>query len=447
MYRSAVYGLAPLPIQELLIDCRSAIQDVLRTSRGYAKYVAEAAWTQWATPAQLEELRHSRLARLIDASRRGSTYYRELFERLGISSAHDFDRAPLLTKAEVRRHASEILSSTYRGLRFKGSTSGTSGAPLLLTKSLEESRHEAAYYHRQLEWAGYARGDRLAWFRGDQVVPESQATPPFWRHARVARTLFLSSYHLAAHTARAYLDALRSFRPQIIQAYPSSVGFLAQYLESTGRSIGIRLKGIVTSSETLRGEVRRMIEKRFETRVFDWYGSYERVAAIGTCEHGRYHLLSDYSIPELVPCAPGVMEIVGTSYVNEVFPLLRYASGDYVVSDNSDPCCCGRHFPVVSEIIGRSDDVVQTPSGRRIGRLDHVFKGVSGILEAQIVQTVLTHVKVLLVASETVSEQDRQLIIDRLASLTGRELTIDVECVPHIQRGARGKHQLVLSTV
>jgi hypothetical protein len=29
--------------------------------------------------------------------------------------------------------------------------------------------------------------------------------------------------------------------------------------------------------------------------VFDWYGQAERVAAIGTCEHGSYHVLTDYS--------------------------------------------------------------------------------------------------------------------------------------------------------
>src|SRR5438067_9016 len=54
------------------------------------------------------------------------------------------------------------------------------------------------------------------------------------------------------------------------------------------------LRGVMTSSETLEPDVRASVEQAFGVRVFDWYGQAERVAAIGTCEHGSYHVLTDY---------------------------------------------------------------------------------------------------------------------------------------------------------
>ena len=177
--------------------------------------------------------------------------------------------------------------------------------------------------------------------------------------------LMLSSYHLSDDRAAEYIQALERFDPVVIQAYPASIAFLAKQLEKHDRRYaGSRLRGIVTSSESLRDDQRRVIEERFKVRVFDWYGSFERVAAIGTCEQGNYHLLSDYGFVELVPGADGTAEIVGTGFDNFVMPLVRYRSVDSVLpADPAYVCPCRRQFPVIEKVLGRIDDQIKT-SGR-----------------------------------------------------------------------------------
>ena len=50
---------------------------------------------------------------------------------------------------------------------------------------------------------------------------------------------------------------------------------------------------------------RTNIEGRFQCRLFDHYGSSERVAIIGTCEAGNYHVEPDYSYVEYEDCGDG----------------------------------------------------------------------------------------------------------------------------------------------
>jgi phenylacetate-coenzyme A ligase PaaK-like adenylate-forming protein len=443
MYRSPFYRSAPPLLQEVLLDARWAVLRAIRTSRPYHRYLSEVRATQWLTGDALQDLQRSRLDRLIRIAREGSPYYRELFEDLGIESAADFERIPFVTRSEARSRAAQLRNTRHRAWTVKGSTSGTSGSPLHLVKSLTEIRYETAHLQRQLEWAGYRPGDRLVWLRGDLIVDPGVRRPPFWRESRLADTLYMSSYHLSAGTVGAYLDALQAFRPAIIQAYPSSISLLANYLEAAGREYLGPLKGIVTSSETLSPDARAVIERRFGARVYDWYGSYERVAAIGTCEKGSYHLLSDYSLVELHPAEGGRMELVGTNLHNAAFPLIRYRTGDYVLVDPAQKCTCARHFPIIARILGREDDVVKTASGRRIGRLDHIFKGAHGVLEAKILQTELSRLEILVVASVEFSLSDQRLIEEKARTLTGNELEIRLDRVDHIERKARGKHQLV----
>src|SRR6266513_227738 len=188
--------------------------------------------------------------------------------------------------ADDRAAGKSLISERKQGPLFSGSTSGTTGAPLGLSQDLAAINRENAFIWRQLTWAGLHRGDRRAWMRGDMIVPATQEKPPYWRVNRAENMLMLSSYHLSESAAPSYLDSLARFDPVVIQAYPSSIGFLATWMLSAGVRYGGRsLRGIVASSETLSDIRRGEIERAFGCAVFNWYGQFERVAAIGTCEH------------------------------------------------------------------------------------------------------------------------------------------------------------------
>src|SRR5947207_1865363 len=301
MSSSFAYRHSPIWAQELLISAKSSLRSTMREGRAFGAMAAEIHKSEWWSERRLRAFQSEKLQMIAQSAVSNVPYYRNKYRPLDLDFEKlEFPEAlaklPLIGKADVRAAGKSLISERRQGPLFSGSTSGTTGAPLGLSQDLAAINRENAFIWRQLTWAGLRRGDRRAWMRGDMIVPATQEKPPYWRVNRAENMLMLSSYHLSESAAPSYLDSLARFDPVVIQAYPSSIGFLATWMLSTGSCYrGISLRGIVTSSETLSEVRRREIESAIGCRVFDWYDQFERVATIGTCEQGCHHRLSDYS--------------------------------------------------------------------------------------------------------------------------------------------------------
>ena len=424
----------------------------MREGRQFKSFLKEIEQTEYLTAADLATLRDAMLGKVLSHAVQHVPFYRNLDLAGMLADSRPTDALsafPIIDKAIVREQGSRFMADNARHPLFKGSTSGTTGTPLVLYQDLAAINRENAFIWRQLKWAGMKPGARRAWIRGDLIVPVTVCSPPFWRMNHAENMLMFSSYHLSDNNAAAYVAALEKFDPVLIQAYPSSVAFLARWLDANGREYsGAALKGIVTSSETLDAEQKTLIEQRFGCRVFDWYGQFERVAAIGTCEHGRQHIISDYSFVELLPAEDGLYEIVGTGFNNFAMPLIRYRTGDFVRLEATDSQCeCGRHFPLVASIQGRADDVVKLPDGRHVGRLDHIFKGVDGILEAQIRQDQIDRIDIFVVPSAGYSTAVEIRLRTNASERLGGGVSIHVQAVNAIPRTRNGKLRGVICNV
>jgi len=321
-----------------------------------------------------------------------------------------------------------------------GTTSGTSGTPLKIKQSLESVQLEEAFSYRQRKWTGYSLFDRVAWIRGDKIVPVSQSTPPYWCRDYFMNKLLMSSYHISGSSAPIYVKQLEKFDPVLIEAYPSSIITLAKWIKNSGYVYkGQSLKAVMTSSEVFLDEDKILVAEAFNCKVYDWYGQAEHVAAIGTCEYGNKHLLLDYSFVEIHGYVK--QEIIGTSYNNIAMPLMRYKTGDFF-EPSDDTCLCGRVFPVVKKIYGRSEKGFLLSNGRKIVFLDHAFKNVSNLLEAQIVQKSADKFVVNLVVNDDFDDNYQKIIFQDLVDRMGN-VHISFCKVDHIERGKNGKFEFM----
>jgi len=373
--------------------------------------------------------------------------------RLGVSVPPDATRlqtvppgAPLLTKTELRQHPERHVRPRRFGSLIRNTirTSGTSGSPLTLVQSLGTVIREEGFVYRQLRWIGWQPGQRRAWIRGDIVCDDQPANGRYWCRDWVGNMLMMSSYHLSNATIGAYVAALEEFDPVVIHAYPSSIAALANWLNAAGRTYrGQRLRGVMTSSETLEPEVRAAVTRAFGVTVFDWYGQAERVSAIGTCEQGRYHLLTDYAGVELLPREDGRSEVVGTSLNNTAMPLARYRTGDTVVQGSIDACPCGRVFPTVEAIIGRQERIITLPDGRMVARLDRIFQGHDRqLVEGQVLYHGDARFTLRIVTADGFSAQDEAALVDKfLLRVPGVQVAVQrMEAIP---RGPNGKFEFI----
>ena len=90
--------------------------------------------------------------------------------------------------------------------------------------------------------------------------------------------------------------------------------------------------------------------------------------------------------------------------------------------------------------------MIVTPEGRKIGRMDPAFKGMSGIKQAQIVQTSIDSIEVLVVLSE-VADLDRlePELIKNIRQRTSSVMNVSVRAVESIPVGKSGKFKSVVS--
>lgn len=453
MYTSALYLNSPVWLQELILSTRGWARATLREGAAFRRELDEVQRTQWLEPDALEALQLERVRRSVEQAAAHVPFYRERFKAAGfdprdLKSLADVKRLPTMTKRDAFEAGTRMTSDAHRGPRFAANTSGTTGMAMSCWRDLHSINRENAFVWRQMIWAGMKLGDRRAWLRGDKVVPAGQREAPFWRHNAGEKMLMLSSYHLSESTADGYLEALESFDPAVMMAYPSAVLLLARHLISNGRKYrGRSLTGFMTSSETITDEQRRIVQEAFGVRMFDWYGCCERMTAIGTCEHGRYHVMSDYSYTELEPQDDGSSQVIGTSFDNMLMPWIRYRLGDEIVpAAPGSRCECGRNFPLISHLVGRVDDYVLAPDGRQINMMSNILDYVPHLLEGQVRQDKPGELTLLLVLPEG-AELDEAAAIRAAHSYVGSDMTIHVQRVASVPRTANGKLRAVVRTI
>lgn len=326
---------------------------------------------------------------------------------------------------------------------FHDHTSGTTGTSLDLWLTKDTVKHWYALFEaRTRKWYGLTRKDRWAILGGQLVTPANQKKPPFWVWNAGLNQLYLSSYHLAPDMIPAYLDALVKFRVRYILGYPSAIYALAQVALRLKRK-DVSMDVVITNAEPLYDFQRHSISEAFGCPVRETYGMAEIVAAASECEHGSLHQWPDTGIIEAAPDVDDApADLICTGLINADMPLIRYRVGD---SGNLSKakCSCGRTLPLIEKIEGRSDDLLYTSDGRRIGRLDPIFKGGLPVREAQIIQESLTGLKVLFVPDANFNPHVLKELAGRIRDRMG-DVAVDFEEVHSIPRTSRGKFRAVV---
>lgn len=405
-------------------------------------------WHDWQSPLLASLLKHATAS---------VPYYRmKCGETRGESrSFADLANWPILFKESLRRSPADFLAegNSFNRLRLEH-TSGTTGTPLQLWQSHETVKAWYALTEaRWRGWYGLSRADRWAILGGQLVTPIQQKSPPFWIWNSGLKQLYLSSNHLSAPTCAAYLNAMQEYRVTYLWGYASALYSLALFAGESGLKPA-KLSVVISNAEPLYLHQRELISRVFACPVRDTYGLSEMVGAASECEAGKLHLWSEVGIYEVLrddedkPVEPGETgRLVCTGLLNRDMPLIRYEVGDRIaIAPPGEQCPCGRTLPILLSVEGRSDDVIVTPDGRRIGRLDPVFKGGIPMREGQIIQESLELIRVLVVPANEFTAQHEQELIEAVRERLGN-IEVQIERVREIPRTANGKFRAVVSKI
>jgi phenylacetate-CoA ligase len=329
-----------------------------------------------------------------------------------------------------------------------GRTSGTTGTPLTIFRSPRSVLYENEFLKRHWRWGGFRAGMKRATLRGDLVVPITRSEPPYWFYNRYNNQLLLSSRHLTDRCAGAIIDKLAEYRPDMLQAYPSTAYTLSGYLAR--RNVRLRVPVVFSASEPLYPHQRQAILEWLGCKILDMYGMAERVAFATQCEHGSLHVNPDYSYVEIVDEEGRPTRdhgfVVGTTFHNEAMPLVRYRLSDRT-RWKPGRCACARAFPMIEEVAGKYEDRITGSNGAAVSAsvLTFAFKGLDNIRRSQVAQVGQAHWEIRLVPEAGFGDAERRRLVDNIHRLVDPGVKVDVVLKDELSGTAAGKFRWVVN--
>lgn len=327
------------------------------------KFVEEAQWwpQEKSRAYQLEQVR-----RICTIAYEKSTFYRDLFSAAGfvpsaIRALQDMQRLPTIDRDTVNENLVGMLTVSPEAANVDYiTTGGTGGVPLRFYIGAGRSFTEYSYLVSGWQRVGYRLGVPMVVTRGRVVVPDRNGLPheydPLFRHH------YYSNFHMTEENMGRYLEHIRHIGPCFLHAYPSSVSNLARFMLRCKFGPLDNIRGILAESENVYPEQRRMVEEVFGCRYFSSYGHTEKLVAAAECErstdyhvwptYGYFELLAENGLPVTTPGERG--EIVGTGFINQVVPFIRYRTGDFATYVGSKCDKCGREMLLITDIRGHN---------------------------------------------------------------------------------------------
>lgn len=388
-------------------------------------------------------------------------YYNTKFDALGLDiqtlSKFTLDKLhqlPILVKDDLRQFGETTMVSNKREAKGEFyASSGSTGTPTsILFSAPMHQRWSAAFESRIRNWAGLSINNPRGMIGGRRVVPNAHAKSPFYRYNVIEKQVYFSAYHIKPENVPNYVNGICSHKVDYMTGYAVGNYLLAKMIDQLGIQVP-QLKAVITSSEKLTVEMRSLFEKVYGCKTYDSYSGVEACGLISECEHGSMHISPDVGIIEIIKedgnhAKPGESgEVICTGFLNFDQPLVRYRIGDVLTLANNQACKCGRNMPIVSDIVGRTEDVVIGPDGRAMVRFHGIFVNLPDVIEGQIIQHDAHQFEIKVVSTlANISQESIHQINKRMYSQLG-EIKLVINQVESIPRNPNGKFKAVISNV
>ena len=416
------------------------------------RFLASERWS----PEALERDQVDKLRKLLVHAGKRVPYYRDLFHSLrfdpaSFESLAQLKALPPMTREVVKGQLDRFLAEGMTANAYRrDATGGSTGTPM---EFFHEERYRSlttAAALRTRTWAGWQPGCRTAWIWG--APQETQA----WKTLRgraigwISRNLYVDAFRAGPSEMQDWLRRITDFKPEFVYGYASSIAHFAAFLDS--RNIRIEgVRGVFSTAEKLHDWQREVIERVFQCKVFDHYGSREVKAIAAQCEAGSMHILADLNLVEMEDPSAEASPLLITSLENYAMPFIRYRIGD-VGALQPGRCTCGRVLPRLSLTIGRQTDMFVTPEGRHVHGeyFTHLMYGMPGVASFQFYQPTPERVILRAVPDASFDEGVRRRLLALDAKIR-REVSpaigLEISLVDEIPPSPTGKFRFTWSDV
>jgi len=432
------------------------------------KYHRELLANQYLPEAELRRLQWKRFSRIIRHAFENVPFYTAKFKEAGIGpeDIHDPDavsKIPFTTRKELMEASAQAVIA--RGLSTRDlslvETSGTSeGRPFRLFMDWDCLNRKYALLLRNYSYLGWQLGRKIMTLWNSAHEDYRPLRERSILKAVVYRFLhrkrWLPPFHKDSGLTDAkglyYYERIRTFRPHLLEGDAFVLYRIGRFFQERNlvpQGIGAISSAAGPTTSSIREELGRM----FSTRVYNNYGPHEMEGVACECseQRGLHQSLDSYWI-EFIRDGQAAMtnelsELVLTDLDNFAMPLIRYRIGDYLRA-GSYPCTCGRTFPLMRDVEGRTTDALTTHRGVWTeSRFQDFFGRFNLENQFQVIEKNGCQIETRIVGSKNVDGAVLERIKAEMKDLLGRDRAITVEWVDAIPCEPSGKFRLVKSMV
>jgi len=316
-----------------------------------------------------------------------SDFYRSHFKDINIDdikSMEDFQKLPFTDKEDLREaYPLGLLAVPDEKIVRVHSSSGTTGAPVIIPYTQKDVHDWAVMFKRCYETAGITSKDRI------HITPGYGLWTAGIGFQAGAELLGALAIPMGPGNTDKQVKMMIDLQSTVICATSSYALLLAEEIEKRGVRSKIHLKKGVIGSERWGEKMRKRIADELGVELYDIYGLTEIYGpgiGINCQKQSAMHMWTDFFYYEIIDPKTGEIlpegvtgEIVITTLCKEGAPLIRYRTHD-LTKAVPGKCECGLEYPRIGTIIGRSDDMVKV-RGAIIypSRVDELLAGIEGV--------------------------------------------------------------------
>ncbi|MCC3861294.1 phenylacetate--CoA ligase family protein [Pseudemcibacter aquimaris] len=417
--------------------------------------------TQWWSKEQILEAQCRQLGKLCEFARKTTPFYMKRLSGLKIDSEKgidltEFKKLPILKRADLQNNFEKLQTtdlSLERGPIYENISSGSTGEPVKTKMSSYLNEVNVVLQRRWYDWVGLDGSQPMGYFtsklyqKGDNDFQHTHG----WHLNYPDNDYYVNNVSLSLAKKVKWLSEVR---PKYVVTYPSYTKEMIQYAKKHEIDISSVEHFLLYGEPTMLG-LREMAEEVCGAKLSDKYASRETgCIAIECPESGLLHVQGDNVYLEIIKddgtdAKPGENgKVIVTSLTNTAMPLIRYELGD--VAEAGPDCSCGRQQMTISNILGRTRDLIRLRGGDRVRPITNLSDkdAFIDVRKLQYVQKTYDDIVLRYVSDEPLSEDIQNRMIK-----AGEEMfptfnfNVTLERVDDIPQKDGGKLRDIISEV
>lgn len=355
-----------------------------------------------ALPGKIQNLRIQNLSNLLEYLKNNNKYYSAFLERFTNNELRAYpmvvlQNLPVIDKPQIKSNLDKIYSPDKHHPAQRKKTGGSTGEPF---HYFVDKKHISWFWaHIYFFWnlyGGYEPGDPFVTIAGNSLrAVNRRAGESLYHHLQ-------NNYFIKGDVIHPEMKISESriSKAVILYGYPGSIQNLVKIRPDLPGEFK-NLRAVFTTSEQLTPQSRKNIETLFGKPVFDMYGANDGgILSCECAEHNGYHINMLNCYAENFWNENSLCEILLTNLSSYTFPFVRYRVGDLGMIKN-EPCACGLAWPRITELKGRTRDMIKLPSGEMIhgSFFNHIFYRFPAVEKYRIIQLKDYSVEILIQVS------------------------------------------------